>query len=332
MPLLNAQCPNCGALLNIDGNTDLWFCGHCGSKFKVQDAINQYNITNHIHADVVNIISNNAPNEELNRLLSKINSCMKLNQPLHIVMPLCDKLVNEYPDESIAWWKYVQVFLFWNTRHTKTSDISAFSDGRYTLERYNNALALCQDNIIKRQMEQEWLDFWHEVARSTISGKWLFRFDPLEYKRLDKSCVPIEIQQILHMGIVNANVLEQNNIGITPVSGYGKSSSNFARLGELRKKPLCNITTYDNPSGFEVVFALGKSVCTFGGTDLGLRVELFESNVLIHNAQNEIQSYLKDAQSQDQTLINKGVCPLCNGQLRRSFFQLVCNNCGQKYK
>ena len=55
MPLVSAKCTNCGANLNVDNTKDAAVCPYCGSAFIVEKAINNYYVTNHIKADVVNI-------------------------------------------------------------------------------------------------------------------------------------------------------------------------------------------------------------------------------------------------------------------------------------
>ncbi|HAG14769.1 MAG TPA: hypothetical protein DCG49_13055 [Ruminococcus sp.] len=58
MPLINAKCTNCGAVLEVDPTKDAMICKACGSAFVVEKAINNYqtSITNHIQASTVNIM------------------------------------------------------------------------------------------------------------------------------------------------------------------------------------------------------------------------------------------------------------------------------------
>lgn len=55
MPLVPCKCTNCGAILQMDSSKDAAVCEFCGSAFVVEKAINNYNLTNHITADVVNV-------------------------------------------------------------------------------------------------------------------------------------------------------------------------------------------------------------------------------------------------------------------------------------
>ncbi len=66
MPLVNAKCTNCGATLTIDNNKEAAVCEFCNSAFIVEKAINNYNITHNINANVVNIYNqaNNTSNND----------------------------------------------------------------------------------------------------------------------------------------------------------------------------------------------------------------------------------------------------------------------------
>ncbi|MBE7074941.1 MAG: hypothetical protein E7376_03080 [Clostridiales bacterium] len=63
MALVPAKCTQCGASVEVDNEKEAAICSHCGTAFIVEKAINNYNITNnitnHIHADVVNVVSEN---------------------------------------------------------------------------------------------------------------------------------------------------------------------------------------------------------------------------------------------------------------------------------
>ena len=37
MKLKSMRCPDCGANLNVDPSSDVWYCSHCGTKIYVED-------------------------------------------------------------------------------------------------------------------------------------------------------------------------------------------------------------------------------------------------------------------------------------------------------
>ncbi len=61
MPIVQAKCENCGGVLAVDDGQKAAICPFCNTPYVVQDAINNYNITNNINVGagaVVNIYSN----------------------------------------------------------------------------------------------------------------------------------------------------------------------------------------------------------------------------------------------------------------------------------
>ena len=65
MPLVPCKCTNCGANLQVDNTKDAAVCEFCGSAFVVEKAINNYNVTNHISAGVVNVYGGNSSDFEI---------------------------------------------------------------------------------------------------------------------------------------------------------------------------------------------------------------------------------------------------------------------------
>lgn len=61
MPLIAAKCTNCGAKLEVDNTKDAAVCPSCNTPFVVEKAINYYNSTNNINAEVVNVYGGNSP-------------------------------------------------------------------------------------------------------------------------------------------------------------------------------------------------------------------------------------------------------------------------------
>lgn len=60
MPLSLAKCTTCWANLEVDNTKDAAICPYCGSAYIVEKAVNFYNTTNNITANVVNIYGGNS--------------------------------------------------------------------------------------------------------------------------------------------------------------------------------------------------------------------------------------------------------------------------------
>lgn len=65
MPLMKAQCTNCGAALEVDNAKEAAICPYCGTPYIVEKAINNYNTVNNISAGVVNIYGGNVSDFEI---------------------------------------------------------------------------------------------------------------------------------------------------------------------------------------------------------------------------------------------------------------------------
>lgn len=58
MALVQAKCTNCGANLKVDNSNKAAICQFCGTPFIIDKAIDNYNTTNNIKADAINVFSN----------------------------------------------------------------------------------------------------------------------------------------------------------------------------------------------------------------------------------------------------------------------------------
>ena len=100
MPLVQAKCTNCGANLEIDNTKDATICPYCGTAFVVERAINNYNTTNHIHADTVNIYGGNSADFVIRGgVLEKYNGAAT-----EVVVPNSVKTIGAY-----AFWNCIGI-------------------------------------------------------------------------------------------------------------------------------------------------------------------------------------------------------------------------------
>lgn len=63
MPLVPAICTQCGAQIEVDDTHEAGVCKYCGTAFITEKAINNYNVTNNISAQTVNIIGVSPTND-----------------------------------------------------------------------------------------------------------------------------------------------------------------------------------------------------------------------------------------------------------------------------
>lgn len=60
MPLVSAKCTNCGASLEVENTKDAAICPYCDTPYIVEKAVNYYNTTSNITAEVVNVYGGNS--------------------------------------------------------------------------------------------------------------------------------------------------------------------------------------------------------------------------------------------------------------------------------
>ncbi len=102
MPLVQAKCENCGALLNVRSDLKAANCPYCGAAYVVQDAINYFNsVTNieHLHADVVNI----SDAKSTDSLLKAAEAFMKIGDLESAVWKFAD-VRDMTPQDHRGWW------------------------------------------------------------------------------------------------------------------------------------------------------------------------------------------------------------------------------------
>lgn len=63
MALIPAICTQCGAQIKVDDQKEAGICEYCGTAFITEKAINNYNVTNNIQANTVNIYSQSASDD-----------------------------------------------------------------------------------------------------------------------------------------------------------------------------------------------------------------------------------------------------------------------------
>lgn len=98
MPLVQAKCTNCGANLEIDNTKDAAICPYCGTAFIVEKAINNYNVTNQIHAGTVNIYGGNSADFVIRGgVLERYNGAAT-----DVVIPNSVRIIGEYAFNKTA--------------------------------------------------------------------------------------------------------------------------------------------------------------------------------------------------------------------------------------
>ena len=73
MPMVKAQCTNCGGALEVDDSKEAAVCPFCNTPYIIEKAINQYNISNTYHIENAVFESNDSEDKLLNRGAAQLN-------------------------------------------------------------------------------------------------------------------------------------------------------------------------------------------------------------------------------------------------------------------
>ena len=356
MKMIDCKCPNCGALLQASEDREYWFCGFCGAKFLVQQAITQNTIINNnsISADVVNVFGDLHSYGSINRVLQKADSFMKLNDFYSAQNVITDAL-KEYPENCQLWLKVLQIYF---SRMFFTKQIEGFDTMTY-FEAYQNLLTLC-DPSEKRQYQSFWLENWNKIADLMRSGEmaWDGSFYPSKYglkPNVAQPSIPSPLQPIFNEGKENADRLNEAGLFFDKIQ---KRDEN----GKL-------VLNEENPAGFYlkesklggdrgyIEFAFGTSIYTMRNYGDGISHYLFKSKEIIKTDSESIDRYLREAdelqrsqeaewkriqaaQEEENRLVKErgwkaaidaGICPKCSVKLTQTIFGRKCRYCKSKY-
>ena len=109
MPLVAAQCTQCGANLTIDNSTDAAVCPHCKTAFITEKAINNYNTYNKNTYEIqnANILINDEKSIE-NRLKNAEVFWATLNDSMK-ARSLFEEVTNDAPGDYRGWWGLARI-------------------------------------------------------------------------------------------------------------------------------------------------------------------------------------------------------------------------------
>ncbi|MCR5151513.1 MAG: hypothetical protein K6B52_09880 [Clostridiales bacterium] len=99
MPLVKAQCTNCGGTLEVDNSKEAAVCPFCNTPYIVEKAINNYttNVTNNIQAQNVTIIGG----KDFNQLFNSAKALFGVSQAQG--SKYCDEALSLQPDNYEVW-------------------------------------------------------------------------------------------------------------------------------------------------------------------------------------------------------------------------------------
>ena len=130
MPLIKAQCPNCGGALEVDNTQDAAICPFCKTPYIVEKAINQYNM----NAAAVNFngtVNMIAPDQK-NRMFENAESQLKIGEFARAYSSFSE-LSEKYAGDPRVWDGLLNA-----TTHNKTKKEFDINDYYFVKRCYTN--------------------------------------------------------------------------------------------------------------------------------------------------------------------------------------------------
>ena len=178
MPFVEAKCTNCGAVLPVDNARDAWVCGYCGTPFVVEKAIQQFNITNNITAETVNVVANTEidPKARASQLMEQAMSFLGLNERSNFVKIANQALELDPLNSNIRF----QLLLHTNDDslilYTYISTCDSIEKCRARIKQnFSGLVSLCGIDSANRleyvnALAQKEAHFFLEMVKRTVSG------------------------------------------------------------------------------------------------------------------------------------------------------------------
>lgn len=158
MPLVPAECTQCGATLEVDDSCTSATCPFCKMVFVTEKAINNYN-TNYttnigsLHADVVNISDDNSRDNKV-----KAGDAFIKMGDYKSAYKIFKDMANEHPYDYRGWWGIIRTY---------AKDFQDIHISRTTLRdidiTYKKMLAVSVPDIIKSEFENYKKEVLHNL-------------------------------------------------------------------------------------------------------------------------------------------------------------------------
>lgn len=154
MPFTPAKCTNCGADLEVDASKEAAICPYCQTAYIVEKAINNYNQTNTVYANKVDISAKGDAEKE--RLLKNAETYKKLGN-ISEAKRILESVTKDYPDDYRGWYGLatIEVNEYYNyidselLKYRNRSD----SDDRYALKNDVETCIVVDTHNLARMIE-----------------------------------------------------------------------------------------------------------------------------------------------------------------------------------
>ena len=224
MAFVQAKCTNCGGVLAVDNSQDAAVCPFCNTPYVVEKAINNYNITNNIQANVVNVYGNDG-SLEIEHLLKNAETFLKLKK-YKDAEEKYKEASDKYPDDYRGWFGYALSHL---NRMISSKDYGLFNIEELE-NSYNICMQLCDDKEKTKRDFCEQTDT--EALKSFMTKNFCFDHSIMIDENIRNSFVE---EHINYIKSVQSLLQKYNNTYIYDVGCYyyGEIYHNYSGKDEL---------------------------------------------------------------------------------------------------
>ena len=189
MPIVQAKCENCGGVLAVDNNQKAAICPFCNTPYVVQDAINNYNITNNVNVGAGAVVNVYGKDDELQKeqMLKNAETFYRLSRYTEAEQ-IYNEFTKNYPNDYRGWWGKANLL-------THQFTINKCGNDLYTEIRscVDSALKVADENV-KKDIEVHWNN-WRQVIHQGMSSiKAEIQKYREELKKEDEICASLEIK------------------------------------------------------------------------------------------------------------------------------------------
>ncbi|MBR6256435.1 MAG: hypothetical protein IKR23_03570 [Lachnospiraceae bacterium] len=121
MPMVKAQCTNCGGALEVDNSKDAAVCPFCNTPYIIEKAINQYNISNTYHIE--NAVFESDDSED--KLLKRGTAQLEMKE-YSDASKTFRKMTKMYPENYRGWMGLSLAESVKNTKAEESDDIMKY--------------------------------------------------------------------------------------------------------------------------------------------------------------------------------------------------------------
>ncbi len=164
MPIVQAKCENCGGILAVDNNQKAAICPFCNTPYVVQDAINNYNITNNVNVGAGAVVNVFGKNDELQKeqMLKNAETFYQLSRYNEAVQ-IYEEYTRNYPDDYRGWWGKANLL-------TRQFTINKCEYDLYIeIQNCVDSALKVADESMKKDIENRWNN-WRQVINQGMSS------------------------------------------------------------------------------------------------------------------------------------------------------------------